>query len=57
MAFSEVEEGERLKIEKAEKEMNVKLRQEQKKNQQALEEQRLEIERQQQEIENKILEL
>jgi hypothetical protein len=36
--------------------MNVKLRQEQKKNQQALEEQRLEFERQQQEIEEKILE-
>jgi hypothetical protein len=34
--------------------MNVKLRQEQKKNQQALEEQRLEFERQQQEIEKKI---
>jgi len=28
MAFSEVEEGERQKREKAEKEMNVKLRQE-----------------------------
>lgn len=34
--------------------MNVKLRQEQKKNQQALEEQRLEFERQHQEIEKKI---
>jgi len=44
MAFQEVEDGERAKREKQEKEVNQKMRVEAKKNQQALEEQRLQYE-------------
>jgi hypothetical protein len=45
MAFNEVEEGEKAKAEKMQKELALKLKQEAKKNQKLLEEQQKEFEK------------